>query len=103
MNGARPAIDRAALATFDRDFEETTMFRVVDLAVAACRVAAWRRASRPLPHLSDRLLRDIGFMRACVADGHRSRTPLIPLVRSACQSGFNARLTVFRRSPADRC
>ena len=54
------------------------MFKVVNLAAAAYRAAAWSRASRPLPYTSNRMLRDIGLTRACVADGHRSRTLVIP-------------------------
>src|SRR6476646_2270726 len=41
MNGARPAIDRTALVTFDRDFEDTTMLTAVNVAVAAYLAAAW--------------------------------------------------------------
>jgi hypothetical protein len=88
MNGARPAIDRAALATFDRDFKDTTMFKAVNVAVAAYRAAVWGRASRPLPHLSDRLLRDIGFMRARVADNDRTRSTVIPFGPFGLPIGF---------------
>jgi uncharacterized protein YjiS (DUF1127 family) len=88
MNCARPAIDRAALVTFDRDFEDTTMLTAVNVAVAAYRAAAWRRASSPLPHLSDRLLRDIGFTRACVADGRRTRSSVIPFGPFGLPIGF---------------
>jgi hypothetical protein len=54
------------------------MFKVVNLAVAACRAAARRRASRPLPYMSDYMLRDIGFTRVCVADGYGSRYTVAP-------------------------
>jgi len=64
------------------------MIEFVGLAVAAYRAAAWRRGSSPRPHLNDRLLRDIGFTRACVADGHRSRTPLIPFGPFGLPIGF---------------
>jgi hypothetical protein len=53
------------------------MIEFIGLAVAAYWAAAWRRASRPLPHISNRLLRDIGLTRACAADGHRTRTSIV--------------------------
>ena len=64
------------------------MIEFVGLAVAAYRAAAWRRASSPLPHLSDRLLRDIGFTRACVADGRRTRSSVIPFGPFGLPIGF---------------
>ena len=54
------------------------MVEFVGLAVAVSWAAAWRRASKPLPYISDHMLRDIGFTRACVADSHRGRSPVLP-------------------------
>ena len=64
------------------------MIEFIGLAVAAYWAAAWRRASRPLPHLSDRLLRDIGFMRARVADNDRTRSTVIPFGPFGLPIGF---------------
>ena len=54
------------------------MLKAFNLAVGAWRAAARRRAPRPLPYMSDHMLRDIGFTRSCVADGHRSRNTVAP-------------------------
>jgi uncharacterized protein YjiS (DUF1127 family) len=54
------------------------MIEFKSLAVMASWAAAWRAAPKRLPHISDHMLRDIGFTRACVADSRRGRSPVLP-------------------------
>ena len=51
------------------------MFIVVGLLAAA---AVRRHAVEALPYISDHMLRDIGLTHSCVADRHRTRTPVAP-------------------------
>jgi uncharacterized protein YjiS (DUF1127 family) len=69
----RPASDPVALLTLDQEFKESNMLEVASLAtsagrriVTACRAAALQRALMPLLYMDDRMLRDIGLMRADV-------------------------------------
>jgi hypothetical protein len=64
------------------------MIEFVGLAVAADWAVAGHRASRPLPYISDRMLRDVGFTHACVADGHQSRPSIVPFGPFGLPIGF---------------
>jgi len=57
---------------------ESKMIEFVGLVAAAYRAATRRRTSKPLPYMSDYMLRDIGLTRLCVADGYGSCHTVAP-------------------------